>query len=53
MTELRKDLDLLVDIQVSMDTINKFIKNKENNVDKLSDVWNTLLDLRENHLKNI
>jgi acyl-coenzyme A thioesterase PaaI-like protein len=53
MTNLVRDLLMLVDIQNSLSTVQKVMKYDEAIATELSDVWNTLLDIRTSHLRTL
>jgi len=43
----------LIYIQNSLKTVKEFLDKKDETANKLSDVWNTLLDCRSNIIKDI
>lgn len=53
MDTIRYNLNILLDIQRSLETLNEFMEKKDETAAKLSDVWNTIIDCRVSHLKHL
>jgi hypothetical protein len=51
--KMRTYMLLLVTIQTSLKTLETLMSNKDDLANKLSDIWNTLLDCRDNVINNL
>lgn len=51
--KMRTNMLLLISIQTSLKTLETLMANKDDLANKLSDIWNTLLDCRDNVINNL